>query len=216
MKRNLARFVNVLAQNLSLHGWEVVPNEEAPGGRVVVVEGDYFANPEFHALIVSENRKAGNEPVDMLVCVPPSLVGRSEDGNSPYCIVRSNFEELKHVVWDGVNEEVRGGYPTRVEQLRIVQYDSCRGLEGWTVINLGLDNFFNYKVGTYEPIVLDRTPEMYDPADSKRFAARWLMIPLTRAIDTLVIQIRADESEVRSALRATAERCGDLIEWYVY
>ena len=39
------------------------------------------------------------------------------------------------------------------------------------------------------------------------------MIPLSRAVDTLVIQVEAGPSRVRDALRHAAEECVDFVEW---
>ena len=46
-----------------------------------------------------------------------------------------------------------------------------------------------------------------------RHAARWIMIPLTRAIDTLVIGLSPGESPLRSALSKVAGRRPDFVEW---
>ena len=48
-------------------------------------------------------------------------------------------------VWDGVDPDTRHSFPKNIEQLRVVQYESCRGLEGWTVVNLSFDEFYNVK-----------------------------------------------------------------------
>jgi hypothetical protein len=99
-----------------------------------------------------------------------------------------------------------------VKQLRIVQYDSCRGLEGWVVINFGLDTFYEYKKSLWQPPATPK-PGVFadDPTLAHLFAARWVMIPMTRAIDTLVIQIDARPSPIRDALAQAAEACSDFV-----
>jgi hypothetical protein len=49
-------------------------------------------------------------------------------------------------VWDGTARDVREVYPTDREELRFVQYDSCRGLEGWSVVNYDLDQLWDVSV----------------------------------------------------------------------
>jgi hypothetical protein len=49
---------------------------------------------------------------------------------------------------------------------------------------------------------------------ASEFALRWLMIPLTRAIDTLVIQVMSKNHLVTEKLRAAAGECGDTVEWH--
>jgi hypothetical protein len=97
-----------------------------------------------------------------------------------------------------------------LDEFRIVQYDSCRGLEGWTVVNLAFDALYDYKHTSYDP---PEQPEMFfdAQAEAHRYAARWLMIPMTRAIDTLVIQVSAAAHPVTEALHAASDACGDAI-----
>ena len=98
--------------------------------------------------------------------------------------------------------------------MRFVQYDSCRGLEGWTVINYGLDELWDYKYAQWvnEGHQVD---DLYtsDEELAKLHASRWVMIPLTRAIDTLVINIGAQQSFVRDALLKVAKARPDIIDW---
>ena len=144
MKSALARFANELAAEIGLAGWQVEENTDAPGGRVIVVDGDYFAGRELHDRLMLANEEDGNQPVDTLVCVPPVLVHRV-DGVA-HSVAAHRLEAWGHSVWDGVSTDVRDSYATSTRQMRIVQYDSCRGLEGWVVVHLGLDEFYRYKV----------------------------------------------------------------------
>jgi hypothetical protein len=109
---------------------------------------------------------------------------------------------------------VREHYPTDREELRFVQYDSCRGLEGWTTVNYNLDQLWDYKKRQWlsEDHAHDPLMESREEA-AERHAARWTMIPLTRAIDTLVINVGSAEGPLRSALRRVADRLPDYVEW---
>ena len=122
------------------------------------------------------------------------------------------FNEWGYETWDGASYGVRTTYPTSVTQHRIVQYDSCRGLEGWCVVCLSLDEFIDYKKSQYIP------PEQGDLMMNAEhladlFAARWLMIPLTRAIDYLVLQISNPEHPIANVLRKTANDFPGIVEW---
>lgn len=111
---------------------------------------------------------------------------------------------------------MRENFPTDREALRIVQYDSCRGLEGWTVVNYGFDEFWDYKYR--QRLALPRgTDDLFVTADeeAKEFVSRWAMIPLTRATDTLVINISDKPSPIREALEALREKRADFLEWIV-
>src|SRR5262249_9328628 len=102
------------------------------------------------------------------------------------------------------------GYPLSPAEFRVVQYDSSRGLEGWTVFLWGLDDFYDYKIGEWHA-----SNSGASDADRQAclFAARWLMMPFTRAIDTLVIQFGARPSPLKAALREVADACQDFVEW---
>jgi hypothetical protein len=112
-------------------------------------------------------------------------------------------------IWDGTDPFIRGSYPTDNQQLRLVQYDSCRGLEGWVVINFELDSFYEYKLAQ-----LQQTNHLTaDPAAIRLRTIRWLFIPLTRAMDTLVIHLTGHASPLKEALKAAASYHRDFVEW---
>ena len=209
MKANLARFANELAQELGLTTWTIEANLEGGGGRVILVEGDYAHGDRLHAELMADSKAAGNACVDNLMCVPPTMV--LQDAGSRQFALTEPLANWGQSIGDGVSEDLRRSYPTDVSQLRVVQYDSCRGLEGWTVINLNLDDFFEYKQASWTTVYSDGLSE--DAAMlAKRFAARWIMIPCTRAIDTLVLHVKSRDSELAKALRSAAARCCDFCE----
>lgn len=116
-------------------------------------------------------------------------------------------------VWDGIDERIRGGYPSDVEHIRVVQYESCRGLEGWSTVLFGFDDFWQYKLDSYEKTLEEglQVGLLDDPATE--FANRWLMIPLTRAIDTLVIQVRNKDSKVGEIMTEIRKNHPHDFEW---
>jgi len=212
MKANLAVFVSEFASAIDLQEWDLEPNPDANGGRVLIVEGDMSAHSEIYERLCDEAAVLGNYPVDLLACVPPQLV--NHDVGDACSIPGLRLIERGHVVWDASAVDVRSNFPTDRNALRIVQYDSCRGLEGWTVINYGFDDFWNYKnqqwlCGPQNHGGLFETSE--DRASE--FASRWAMIPLTRAMDTLVINISTQPSIIHDALTKVHSKRGDFIEW---
>jgi AAA domain len=210
MKAGLARFATAVARHMGLLSAEWVPNDEVPGGKVIVLDGNYLAHRALHDRLLASNAGDGNAPVDMLFCVPPSLVAHDPEGRAR-SVAADVFEQWGNDTWDGTASEVRESYPTALDQLRIVQYDSCRGLEGWSVVALALDDFYTHKLATHPGVATAGSP--LSPEEAHLAAARWLMIPLTRAMDTLVVQIRQPYSPVRTALQAASSECGEYIEW---
>ena len=212
MKANLAHFVGDCANRLDLPNWDLEPNIEANGGRVMIVEGDMARDTTIFDRLKYEAGELGNYPIDLLACVPPSLVIREEDRT--YSVPGDAIRADGGLVWDATSLDVREQYPTERDALRIVQYDSCRGLEGWTVINYAFDDFFDYKYQQWlnSPLELgDLFDEQEDLAAA--FAAQWAMIPLTRAMDTLVLNLSSRPSLLKDAIKAVYGQRKDFIEW---
>lgn len=212
MKANLAQFVADCAVAFDLQDWDLEPNPDANGGRVLIVEGDMTRDLEIYERLRSEAAELGNHPVDLLACVPPTLVYRESENS--YSIPGWAIRQSGGLVWDATSVDVREQYPTARDALRIVQYDSCRGLEGWAVINYAFDDFFDYK---YQQRI-DAPEEHGSLFDTKEtlaaaYAAQWAMIPMTRAMDTLVINVSDRSSPLKDVLKAVYEKRKDFIEW---
>ncbi|HZR75123.1 RNA helicase [Bradyrhizobium sp.] len=214
MKANLAAFVSDMASSLRIDDWDLEPNTDAPGGRVIVVEGDLASRPDLLQGWCNDASALGNAPVDMLACLPPTLIEPKQSGQ--LCWPALHYERSGGSVWDGTSRDVREHFPTHRDQLRFVQYDSCRGLEGWIVINYQLDTLWDYKHGQWfsEGHIVD---DLYRTAEDAalQHASRWVMIPLTRAIDTLVINITGQSGFVPDALRRVHEKRRDFVDWIV-
>ena len=152
--------------------------------------------------------------VDLLGCVPPSLV---QHGTIPPSRPAKLLEKAGFEVWDASSAKstTRSNFPDSVEQFRIVQYDSCRGLEGWAVVNFALDDLYKWK---YQKALKEEfgAGDMLISAEehARTQAAKWIMIPLTRAMDTLILNISHSDSNFKSQLKNVADRYPDFIEWY--
>src|SRR5690606_5455800 len=70
-----------------------------------------------------------------------------------------------------------------LDEFRIISYQACRGLEGWTVVCYELDDF------------LEATLRSYITKDYGRAVKNFLLIIFTRAIDTLVLTFKDINSE---------------------
>lgn len=210
MKRNLGIFANSVAQLAGLN-WEVEPNDEAGGGRVIIISGSYADRPELVGQLVDEARAAKNEPIDFLHCVPPSDV--STTGERRHSRLSRALSGLGYETWDGVDEAVRRDFPRSLRQLRIVQYESSRGLEGWTTVLERVDEAWSQK---YEQGLAsaEASGATADPERSAALAAwRWTMIALTRSMDTLVL-VLADKNSLASGVFAEAARSHpDFVEF---
>jgi hypothetical protein len=224
LKANICTFANGLAEELGLAGWRLDVNQELHGGRVMLVSGLLRDAKRFVGDLIDATRSSGNAPVDMLMCVPPTLarhtpsisdISEIEDAE-PEATELSEIGKLLidwgYKVWDGTSKDIRRSYPTDIEEIRVVQYDSCRGLEGWAVLNWEFEKLYDYKYQSFDPLSTDR--DMFVSEDEARihFAKSWLTIPLTRAIDTLVIHVGTESHPIWDALQKVAVRLGGLID----
>lgn len=212
MKANLTLFVADYANALGLPDWDLEPNPDVNGGRVLIVEGDLARQTTIYDEVCADAARLGNYAVDLLACVPPTLV--SHENGETSSLLGQVLAAAGRKVWDATSLDVREHFPTDRDALRIVQYDSCRGLEGWTVINYAFDEFWEYKYRQWlaapqEPGGLFDTPKERAIA----FASRWNMIPLTRAMDTLVINVSDRQTIIRDALQAVSKQRADFTEW---
>lgn len=210
MKRNLGVFANAIAEEAGLN-WSIEPSNEAAGGKVLLSFRPYIELRQSRQDLLAEARAAGNSPIDFLHCVPASEVTNAPDG--PRSSLAAQFELEGLATWDAVNPTTRKDFPRSLETARIVQYESCRGLEGWVTVLDGLDDFWCRKYDTSFSEVMTEANLASPEARAKRNAWRWVMIALTRPIDTLVITLRDPASEVSRAFEAVARSRGDFVEW---
>lgn len=213
LKAGLFEFVTQFADRLGVRDWEVAPNTDAPGGRVIVLEGDYASYWSLHAKLLQENLEDGNRNVDMLFCTPsrPSMRGAASPTGVNFA---AELRSRGYQVWDGTDAREKKTYPTELDELRIVNYESCRGLEGWTVVCLGFDEFYDHKVMSLRPPPDESRQIFYDPDEWVRdAAARWMLIPVTRAIDTLVLHVSSKRSFIGELLATMERERTDIIEW---
>lgn len=208
-KENLMTFSNVLANKLDLK-WSVKKNAQGlKGGEIILVNS--FSD-DIIRRYVKQCQDAGNELYDFMVLVPPSLVHEDKYGQSRYDDVEQ-FERLGYRVFDGTNDTIRCSYGA-VDQIRVYQYDSCRGLEGWTVVCRDFDDFIAYKYNDYvnnnrdveDPLVMDKFEDR-----QILYVKRWVMMAITRPIDTLVITIKDPSSKIANILRSIAADYRDIV-----
>jgi len=206
-KRNLAHFVNAYAERCDIN-WHVKPNDNFLGGKIYYTLG-YTEN--IHKELLENCKKSKNSPYDILFLVHPNSVAHDNNGHSWFKDLE-NFEEAGIKLFDGTNESLRCKYPSDLSQCRLFQYDSCRGLEAWTVICLDFDLFFEYKMKYSESKIPDVTMESIDDYRN-RFASLWSLMPLTRAIDTLIIQFDRKDSKLFQIMSSLNNEYPDFIQY---
>ncbi|WP_316841970.1 UvrD-helicase domain-containing protein [Pedobacter gandavensis] len=109
------------------------------------------------------------------------------------------------MLWDGAVEDKNGlGLPAPYES-RLIYYESCRGLEAWSVACFSLDRFFSSKLEhpDAEKYLIEEERkkamqglEITNEDRKMMFAGTWALMALTRAMDKVYIGIDKRESEL--------------------
>lgn len=212
-KTNLVNFVNAFASKLGLN-WRVksTPIEHLAGGRVIILN-NYDSTTHGHLL--DDCRKAGGDGYDLLFLVPYQMSPhntRSTKEIQPISIEK--WQNVGISLFDGTDTH-REQYPTKTDECRLYQYDSCRGLEGWATICFKFDILIENKLKLAKHL---QFPERLDLCNreelEKEYAYLWSLMPLTRAIDTLVITLHNTNSFVGRIIKEMAEGdFKDIICW---
>jgi len=195
----LTQFAKLFANKLGVH-WDVEPNYDIPGGKVIIVEG---YEPRMHQSLLDYVKKHGCTAYDLMLLAPPSL---SQDGHFAHA---DKYDELNIHYYDGINknnrDKIYGEENAERDECRIYQYESCRGLESWVTVCLRFHELFS------EPHPHDYHDINYDAA-RKYMLALWTLIPLTRPVDRLVLVVEGG-SYISSILKEISKEMPDIVEY---
>jgi hypothetical protein len=205
MMRNIACFVNCFARALDFPMWYIAPQDQLPGGRVIIAVGEVDSGELLRTVVASAQARDA-DPADCLICLPPTSANQDP--------VRERLlaagDDAKIALWDGTDPAMRANAVADTSAVRLVRYESCRGLEGWITVALDVDDFMRNKLRYPNQSASD--PQI----EPEIVANRWLLIPLTRAVQTLVIVVRDPQAPVIGRLRAALEDSdlpAKVVEW---
>jgi hypothetical protein len=205
MMRNIACFVNCFARALDFPMWHIAPQDQLLGGRVIIAVGEVDSGELLRA-VVAAARARDADPADCLICLPPTSANQD--------VARERLltagQDANIALWDGTDAAMRAGAMADPSAVRLVRYESCRGLEGWITVAFDVDDFLKNKLRYPNQSASD--PQIHPEI----VANRWLLIPLTRAVQTLVIVVRDPQAPVIARLRAALEDSdlpAKVVEW---
>ena len=113
-------------------------------------------------------------------------------------------------VHDGTLEKNKLLTPFDMDAIRVFNYQSCRGLEGWVVIANNLDLFLE-EVDRSILIPLDGLSLM---ETKDVVVSQWLYMILSRPIDTLVITLKNPNSRISRLINSVGKNYYDFCEIY--
>ncbi len=208
-KRNLVKFINHYSEMMEASSSKVVPSEKLVGGKIIIIKDK---KQFFHTIKIEKNEliKSGNESYDLLFIVPSTMV-EINGGHRQFKKIKE-FERQGILLWDGTNEDNRSDFAIDLNESRVLQYESARGLEGWTVCCINFDEYMKNKEQQYNPNIKSNALLLESAKErNKKYLLNWAMIPLTRAIDTLIITLDDENSYYSMQLLKIAEQHSDYI-----
>lgn len=208
-KANLIEFETRFAEKIGIK-WTLEPSEQLVGGKVIISRSSInfpLFKREFKACF-----EQGNKAYEMMFLVPPQMVGKFTENNS--FLHTDEFEKNGFPIWDGSNKDIRRYFPNKVEQHRLLQYQSSRGLEGWTVACIGIDQFLEHQQHHFEEEPPEENQLIMESHEEqeRRYVGLWGLIPMTRAIDTLIITLNNLDSDYSKMLLELASEIPDIVE----
>lgn len=206
-KNNIITFINHYLSVLDMPSQKIMSNNKLPGGKIVISKYD---NNTFSIIAeeLKSMKKIGNVPYDMLVFTP----GKYVDKDSESFIDKNKFEVNNIPIWDGTSSFNRMEYALSSDEIRVLHYKSGRGLEAWTVVCIELDTYIESIIRSYKADEKVDSLALESEHDKRmKYLVNWLMIPLTRAIDTLIITLRDYDSTISKQILKIANEHPDYI-----
>lgn len=206
-KSNIIKFINHYLEELDRSELRIIDSGKLAGGRVIICGEN---NNRFQVFREELNRlkEAGNIPYDMLFLVPSGMVEKNPRKFSE----KRLYAEQGFYLWDGTTEEERITFSLIGDEERVLQYDSARGLEAWTVVCVAFDKFVEEKQNSSAESFKQESLYLESAEDIRmKNMINWILIALTRAIDTLVITVSDWNSPTAELLRKLAIQNPDYV-----
>ncbi len=230
-KRNVVEFINTFVRYYGLAS-EMNSMAESNGlGRVIIDcrnNGDAIPKDIVTELSLAGETYGCSSYENIMVMLPErgyvsgnSVSSLNVDENDNFDISISNTKRELIIdscglnVWKGFSDDKSKINVPGHNQTRFIFYDSCRGMEAWNVLCMGIDSFFEFKR-------CSKDAEKYAASNSNllstpeqlqnKYGLLWCYMAFTRAIDTLYLKIQNLNSEFSRELLRVAEQCGDIVE----
>ncbi len=225
----LCRLQNYFAKKYSVP-WDVATNEKLNKGTICVFVG--YMNEQIAGFLKDFTRGYSNDKYDDLLFLSPSQMidktttkTKFKKDDTTYSVDEIHKRSFKYTTeWHSIGldvfdmthvDAVKNNRPKEGEY-RLINYESCRGLESYGVVALEMDTFFDNKIKFYnedeettkQGDIFTRTHE--DKA--LRYAAMWSLIVFSRPVELLVITIKNKNSIFHKTLREIKENNDSLLE----
>lgn len=204
-KSNIVSFLKTLTAEMKIADTcaGLDPIQGLEGGKVII---DSKYTTDLHTELELRCRNSECSNYDIFILVSPEQV---EDNHFIPAERWRNVGKINLI--DGTNTKALASCKPNelIDSCRIFQYESCRGLEGWCTVCYNIDEIVRIK---FHDMPVESG--IINNPDKQKWEQvfQWIMMPLTRAIDTLVITVADVNSEIASMLRKAAAKHTDFVK----
>ena len=196
--RNLTIFARAFAAKLGVV-WDVIPNNELAGGQVIVTNS---YDGEMHKKFMDDCKMHGGTAYDYMLLASNSLIDNGK------FTLKELYEKHGYNIYDATNPTIRDSVydemNSKNNELRVYPYESCRGLEAWTVVCMRFNELFSM------PHPHDYKEIQYEVA-RKHMQTLWALMPLTRAVHTLIITLSGNDSHILPIMRELEQELDGIV-----
>lgn len=208
-KAFLVEFLNAFSRELNL-GWQIKPNYNLVGGQIDIYHG---YSSDIHSDLYDHCKRSGCENYDILILVPRTQVEVDDNGERHFRKAEA-YARANIAFFDGTNTSNRHRYPTK-DVARLYQYHSCRGLEGWITVCFELDELIRcMSEDIKEEDIRVTYPGLDIEAGKMKYIYTWVLMPLTRPVDRLVITLKDPQSEIGVILKNLSKQF-EFMNWNI-
>jgi hypothetical protein len=225
----LCHLQNYFAKKYSVP-WDVLINEKLSKGTVYVFVGNM--NEQIAGFIKDFTKGYSTDKYDdLLFLSPPQMIDKTttktkfKKDDKTYSVDEIQKRSFKHTeefhkigldLFDMTHVDVVKNNQPKEGEYRLINYESCRGLESYGVVALEMDTFFDNKIKFYkedkETIKQGDIFAQTHEDKALRYAAMWSLIVFSRPVELLVITIKDKNSIFYRALREIKENNDSLLE----
>jgi hypothetical protein len=117
----------------------------------------------------------------------------------PYLNDLANFTQ----VWNGAIDNKQSLSIPYPNEVRVINYESCRGLEAWSVVCFNIDRFYTTQLTSddAEKHLLHEGLILSTEQRSAMYAINWILMAATRSIDTLYLHMEDSQNDFSKLCR---------------
>ena len=220
MKANILSFIKAFATD-ELNDDEylnVKAIDDAFGGSIHIIENSNLSDSKQKIDEIINKAKHNSSDNSKILNIDILLLLQDKKDGEDFV---NKLKDYDYEVWNAFGKSERRSIPKNTNTLRVVPYTSVRGLEGWSCVLFKFDDFWerayakglDYAKSESSQKSLFKSESESAEEFAKNYAAKWLLIALTRAVDSLIIQIDDRNSYIGKKLYEIHKKSKDYVSW---